>query len=689
MRPLTLIPALLLAGLLHAEVIRFEITERVPFGEGASFGKTGTYERISGKVHYAVDPAAPQNAAIVDLARAPRNAAGKVEFESDLIILRPADPAKGNRALFYEVNNRGGRLGLRFFNRGGEGKDPKTGKVSGNGFFFRYGFTVVWSGWDGELLASNSGLKLLAPVARNGDHPITGPVRYEIISDKEESRLNINGGGHGAYHPTEKGVETASLTWRQRPGDPRVPIPRSQFTLHVSEVNPEQPGRLPKVELELHAGFQRGYIYEVIYEGRDPIVQGTGFASVRDLISALKNGGGEGNPLRGEDGKTPIDHAFGFGVSQSGRFLREYLYWAFNEDEAGRKVFDGLIPNVAGGGLGSFNHRFAQPTMYVTQYAQHDTPSDRFPFTYGIDTDPAGGEPDGILKRCKPEHLPVVFHTQSSAEYWTRSGSLPHTDPTGRRDAEVPENVRFYTFGGTQHGPSGYPPSRGIGQTPANPGNYYPFLRGLLVAMHEWVRDGKDPPPSVYPTIRSGTLVDWDQRSTGFPSIPGVRYPEVIQQPARLDFGPRWESERIVDQLPPRPGKLYGVRVAKCDADGNVLGCLLPPEVTVPIATYTGWNLRRREAGAQNQLVSLNGSYLPFAVSRKERLAQGDPRLSIEERYESPDGYLRKVRKACDEQVRLRYLLAEDVDDIVRRQEDRIKPLFEKLREAGGAASPP
>jgi hypothetical protein len=266
------------------------------------------------------------------------------------------------------------------------------------------------------------------------------------------------------------------------------------------------------------------------------------------------------------------------------------------------------MPHVSGGGLGFFNHRFAQPTRHNAQHEEHLYPTDVFPFTYGEETDPFTKRRDGILKRLLREgdkFLPKVMHTQSAAEYWHRSGSLVHTDPLSKVDAEIPENVRVYAFGGTQHGPAADPPPRGICDNLTNPGDYRPFLRALLDALDAWVRNGTAPPASVYPRIDRQTLVDWRQASTGFPAVPGVRYPKVIQQPPKCDYGPDFASKGIISVEPPRVQGAYTVRVMKCDRDGNDLGTLLPPEVAVPLATYTGWNLRRNEVGADGMLASL------------------------------------------------------------------------------------
>ena len=665
-----------------AEVVRFEIQSREPFADGKEFGDVGAYERIVGRVFYELDPQLPQNRHVVDLSKAPRNKRGKVRLFGDLFILAPKTLERGNRAVLYDVNNRGNKLALRFFNDGGGGNDPRSASDAGNGFLMRQGFTVVWSGWDGELLPGNNRLRLATPVAHGGAMPITGMVRCETVPDRDTRRMVVNWANHGSYRPTEHGLATATLTHRVLPGDARVPVPRDQWTLHVSDAANDRLSPLPKVELEYSVGLNKGHIYELIYEARDPLVHGTCFTSLRDLISAFKSGSGRDNPLL-VDGKPVIDRAYGFGVSQSGRFLREFVYWDFNQDENGRQVFDGLIPHVSGSGLGSFNHRFAQPTRHAAQHDHHDYPPDRFPFAYETQRDPVSGHTDGILKRAtKSGTSPRIMHTQSTSEYWNRSGSLVHTDPLGKRDAEIPDNVRIYFFGGTQHGPSGFPPNRGDGKYLGNPGDYKPFLRGLLVALDQWSRDGRAAPPSVYAKIADKTLVPWRQTSTGFPAIPGVRYPQVIQQPAYLDFGPRWESERIVDRQPPQVRGDYRVLVPRCGDDGNELDCLAPPEVAVPVATYTGWNLRSREAGAENELLSLRGSYFPFPVTKAERIAAQDPRQSLEERYGTLAEYLNRLHTECNRLKQQGYLLDEDVARIVKTQQARVKRLFDRVEAA-------
>ncbi|MCH9655609.1 MAG: hypothetical protein K0U86_09650 [Planctomycetes bacterium] len=666
----------LLTSPLAAEVIRFVITTREPFASGQAFGEVGEYERIVGRVYFELDPDLPGNQNVIDLKLAPRNERGRVELSSDLIILAPKELSKGNGALLYGVNNRGNLNALRLINYASGSNDPKEKKHAGDGFLMRHGFTVVWSGWDGELLPGNNRLRLFPPRITK---KITGKVRCEIVPTSDTTHTVVNWGNHGSYRPTAEGLKTATLTHRLLAGHPRVRIPRSEWKLQVSDVENASPSQLPKVELEYPTGFKKLHIYELIYEAQDPVVMGTGFTSVRDLVSALKHGTGEGNPLL-DDGKPIIERAHSIGVSQSGRFLREMIYWGFNADEEGQKVFDGIIPHVSGSGMGSFNHRFAQPTRHAGQHDHHDYPPDRFPFAYGTQTDPLSGLTEGILDRSRASGTaPLVMHTQSSSEYWNRSGSLSHTDPLGKTDVEIPENVRFYIFGGTQHGPSRFTTKIGDGQTAPNPADYKPFMRALLLSLDRWAKNGTEPPPSVYPKISDGTLVIWTQNATRFPQIPGIRYPGVIQQPSFLDFGSRWQSQRIVDLQPPLPRGDYTVLVPRSGPDGNELGCLSAPEVAVPIATYTSWRLRSENGAAANQLYSLSGSYIPFPITKADREKLGDPRQSVEERYGTLENYLSQLAAQCREYTKSGYLLKEDMDQILQTQRERSAPLFAKF----------
>jgi sugar lactone lactonase YvrE len=659
------------------ECIELKIVKREPFAGGMSFGDVGPYERIVGIAKFAVDPKHPRNSVIIDLDKAPLNKEGKVEFQSDFFILAPKDPSKGNGALLYDVNNRGNKLALAFFNDAPGTNNPSTAEHAGNGFLLRRGYTLVWCGWIGELLPGSDRLLLQAPIATDNCKPITGVVRFEFTSDSAAESLPLSRReGHGSYNPTEKGEKEGTLTYRLHEKDERMSITRDQWTLQriaPERVTDRVPGTLSQIRCKLKGGFKSGYIYELICECENPIVQGCGFAAVRDLLSFLKHESSEKNPLARET-KSPIQYALGFGISQSGRFLRHFVYELFNIDEADRKVFDGLMPHVAGGGLGFFNHRFAQPTRHNGQHEEHLYPADVFPFTYGdekhryigLDGKVVNEERvDGILRKyaLQSRFLPFIMHTQSSSEYWNRSGSLVHTDPVGERDSVIPQNVRIYSFGGTQHGPAPDPPKPGNGVNLPNPGNFKPICRALLVALHDWARDGKRPPDSEYPRVGRG-FTDLKTAGTHFPKIPGVRYPEVVQQPSFTDLGEGFWKTGIITQEPPRIAGHYRVLVPVTTRFGEV-GMLDPLEVAMPLATYTGWNLRKKEIGAEGMLLSLQGSYIPLPRTDAEAKAKLDPRPSIETQYESFAEYLKHFRVMAAEYVQKRWLLQEDADKLI------------------------
>lgn len=648
---------LALCGPAEAEVTRIDLRLREPYESGRTFGTVGSYQRLAGRVHFEVDPQTQANRRVVDLALAPRNGRGRVEFSADLEILAPADLSRANGTALYDVNNRGNRTAEGMFNGGADG------------FLMRKGFVIVRSGWIGELLPDPHRLRLEVPVATRNGTPIRGLVRAEMAPDAPAERLNIaHWSGHGSYPPTEKGLETATLTWRLREADPRVAIPRGQWRLVQQPLVVDGvKSTLPRVELVLAGGFRPGYLYELIYEAEGPLVQGLGLAGIRDLVSFLKYDRGSGNPLRLAGGEPAVKRAIGFGVSQSGRALRQLLYDGFNADERGRSVFDGLMPHVAGAGMGFFNHRFASPTRHNAQHDNHLYPADIFPFTYGDERDPFTGRTDGLLRRARAARVvPKIFHTQTSAEYWHRAGSLVHTDPRGKRDAVIPPEVRIYAIGGAQHGPgSGVPGGKGNGLLPGNPTDYRPLLRGLLTALQAWISDGTPPPESRYPRIANGSLAGWREADSGWEALPGIRYPEIIHNPEFLDHGPEFRSRRRLTRVPPERKGRYVVLVPRYGADNNERGVLQLPTVAVPLGTFTGWNLRDPKIGAEHELLSLSGAYIPFPSASPERQAQGDPRLSLEERYPSREAYLEPFNAATRELVEGRYVLEEDVPRLV------------------------
>jgi hypothetical protein len=417
----------------------------------------------------------------------------------------------------------------------------------------------------------------------------------------------------------------------------------------------------------LDGGFEPGRIYDVVYHSKDPRVVGCGLAGTRDLISFLKYDTGADNPAAG------LRVAYGWGVSQSGRFLRHFLYQGFNADEQGRKVFDGVFDQVGGSGRGSFNHRFGQASRDALQFFNILFPVDLFPFTDGPEKDPETGIVDALLARAERTNTaPKVFHLLTNSEYFNRAGSLVHTDPTGSSDAELPATTRVYTIASAPHGPGPFPPETHVGggmvgRAVLNPLNYAPAVRALFRALDLWVTDDIAPPPSAYPRLTDGTLTTPDH--AGWPAIPGYEFPMHPLRAFHLNFGPDW-VKGIVSIEPPEVGKPFAARVPAVDADGNALGGIRLPEIAVPLATYAGWNYRDNSIGAPHQNAGEIGSYLPFSRTRVDRERSGDPRPSIEERYRNRDEYLGKYAAAALVLVQRRYLLAEDVAELLSHAAD-------------------
>jgi hypothetical protein len=614
-------------------------------------------------VYFAVDPANAHNRQIVDLDKAGGNAQGEVEFSADFYLLRPKQMNQGNGAVLFEVSNRGGKGILRIVN-GGNPADPA--QEFGDGFLMRQGYTVAWLGWEYDVGEQNQNLRLYAPVAHaapaaNGAGTasagdIHGLVRsdFTLAAARDEmpvGHILLGPTGGKSYAVDDPAGPENVLTVRDTRDGPRQAIPREQWSFKDPHT------------IHLNGGFVPGKIYELVYTAKDPVVVGLGLAAVRDFLSYLKH-----DP----QAAAPVQRVYAVGISQSGRFLRHFLYQDFNADEHGQQVMDGVIAHVAGAGRGSFNHRFAQPSRDAQPMSSIFYPTDLFPFTDLPETDPESGASAGLLDAAAKSHTaPKIFFTNTSYEYWGRAASLIHTSPDGAKDAEPAKNVRVYLLSGLQHFSAVFPPQK---TTPGNPDytaqqrhNPNPiqwFWRALITDMDEWVRKGTPPPSSTHPKVADGTLVSLAKWT--FPKIPGVNLPKEYNLAYHLDFGPRW-AQGIVSNEPPKVGKTFTVLVPQSDADGNDLGGVRLPELAVPLATYTGWNLRDPSIGAADQRLSFLGSFLPFAKTRAEREKSGDPRLSVAERYASREQYLEKFGEAAKKLVRERFLLEEDLPAVMVR----------------------
>ena len=657
------------ASAASAEVVRIDVVSRADLADGKSFGLAGPYEKLVGTIYFAVDPDNSANRIITDITLAPRNADGLVEFHSDFFLIKPKDVERGNGTVLYEVSNRGGKGMLRYFNRGAGSLDPQTDEEMGDGFLLRNGFTLLWLGWQFDPPDRDGLVRLTTPVATNNGISLEGLVRSEVVVRERESDRSLADRNHVAYAVADPSDPANVMTVRDSVGGPRRVVPRSQWRFARME-----DGRVvaDRTRVYLEGGFEPHKIYDIVYTAEDPPVVGLGPAAIRDAVSRLKHGAAAELSIPAG----AIDRALAFGISQSGRFLRTFLFYGFNEDEDHRRAFDGVISHVAGGGRGSFNHRFAQPSRDGHPYLNKLYPTDIFPFTDVEQTDPDTGMRDGLLARVKPAFMPKIFYTNSSYEYWGRAASLIYTTIDGTEDVPLMENVRIYSFAGGQHGPGSFPPERRSGQQLSNPNDYSWFMRGLLLAMNDWAADGAPPPQSNYPRISDGDLVLPEQLD--FPRLPSVGLPAAPHKAYRVHYGPEFATKGIVTIDPPEVASAFPILVPQVDGDGNETGGLKMPGVAVPLATYTGWNLFRPEFGPEDVLSSMQGSYIPFPRTAAERQRNQDSRRAIEERYSSREEYVGRVSAAGLRLIDDGYLLAEDLAPILTRAAEHWDYLMEQ-----------
>jgi hypothetical protein len=599
-----------------AEVLRVEVTDRQDIPE---YG----YEQIRGRAYFAIDPKNPVNAVIADLDKAPKNAAGLVEFSADLLTIWPKT-GNGNNVALIDVVNRGVTTAFRLNRTAGA-------NLVGDGFLMKRGFMIICIGWEFDVAARNGAIRINVPAATENGATITGTVRAPFTPDRRD--MNYTLADVAAYAPVDANDPSATLTVRDGLSATFETIPRSDWKINGNIVT------LPR-------GFEPGRNYEVSYRTANPPISGLGLAAVRDITAFAKH-----------EGQRRAQFAIGFGVSQSGRFLRTFLHAGMNTDEKGRQVFDGVMAHIAGGARLDVNRRWATPTGLGTYAAT------AFPFSDVAQKDPVSGVTDGLLDNPRARrNQPKIFYTNTGVEYWGggRSAALIHTTADGARDIVLPANVRTYFFAGNQHGPAAFPPPDGPGQQKANPTDYWWSMRALVVAMQKWVTDGTMPPASQYPQLSNGTLVK--ASAVAFPTIPGV------QSPKTLTAGLRMSSELAPDS--PGAGAPLPFLVPQVDADGNERAGVRLPEVAVPLATYTGWNFRNEKIGGTSQLVALLGSYIPLAQARADRDTSRDPRASIAERYSSREQYMDRIGKAANALVKDGYLLAGDAAAVVKRAAD-------------------
>jgi alpha/beta hydrolase family protein len=662
---LKLLAAALLPLLASSPAVEARITKIVwdparsesPTFGGTSFGSVGQYEKLRGTAYGELDPRDWRDAVIVDLDLAPRNARGMVEYSTDIFMLKPVNYNKGNRKVIFDFNNRG-EMRIAILNGLAANNNPTTAADAGTGFVYNMGYTVVSTGWDPGAAGGDS-MTIGQVVAHNRDGTsITGPSYEYIVFDNATTSSSPL-----TYAAATLDKTKAKLTARALLDDMPVVVPDSGWTYNATGT-----------AISLTTGnFQQSWIYDFTYTAKDPIVAGIGLAAPRDFTSFLRNSNkddfGNPNPLKGD-----VRQVYTYSISQPSRTLNDLVYYGFNEDEKGRQVFDGILSHTAGGAGDAINYRFAQPGRTERNRQNHLYPEGVFPFSHQLQIDPLSGRLDGRDVRCfLTNSCPKRFEMNTSNEYWVKAGSLLHTDVIFGSDLPDPPNARFYLFSGLSHG-VGSATNRSTCQQFTNPTSPYPGHRALLIALDDWVTKGKDPPASRIPRKRDGNVAIAHTRpgfqtgtvsaaDLGWPAIPGVTYTGVITTRYALDWGPKFRTEGIISNYPPsvsgRPS--YPLFVSKVDADGNEVAGVRMPPVSAPLATTTGWGIRRAGFGA-NDGCEANGQNIPFQKTKAARLAAGDPRLSLEERYGTKANYVTAVTNAANALKRDRFLLQADVD---------------------------
>ncbi len=628
-------------------IVSVNTESRLPYANGKSFGEAGAYERIEGTFNYAVDPNNAANAAIIDLEYAPLDAEGRVRFESDFTLVAPSSPSGGNRRLIVEVVNRGRRRTVAFFNRAPTPPITSPDIPEGDGFLLNHGYAVLSIGWQWDVHRSDALLGLEAPEIRIAGKPVTGQACVEMRPNVVEATRQLSNRDHRPYPVADLDDAGAMLLVRDWEDGPDTVIPRSQWHFPDEE------------HIALESGFQPGKIYYVIYTAARPVVVGCGMLAIRDAAAWFRNS---------TDLSPGYEKTYGHGVSQCGRLLRHMAYLGLNVDEAGKQVFDGLLPHVAGGRMGEFNHRFAQPSCQSNPGFGH-----QFPFADNNLTDTLTERSDGLLNRLRAlDAAPKVIYTDSAAEYWRGDASLTHIDSSGSVDLEEAPETRRYLFAGTQHLPGapelmiGQGPDGSTGMHPYNAVDYIPLLRAALLNLDRWVTGGVEPPPSQHPRLDDGTAVTQLSYLGAAPSIPSRSRPDAdrLWRVRELDVGP--DADRGIASYPVREGREYPHLVPAADEDGNDLAGIRLPDLTVPVGTHTGWNLRHPDTGAPEQLMSMQGSSHWFPATSDRRDEVGDPRLSMEERYTNREAYAELVKAEATKLASEGYLLSDDVDLVVR-----------------------
>ncbi len=633
-----------------------EIHAREPLSEGKSFGEAGPFEYLTGVLHFTADPKHPGNAVICDLDLAPTNADGLVEYTSEFHLLKPVNPQPAGRVLVDSLN-RGNMTSFSLFNSALRRTDGNPDIDPGNGFLMRMGYSVLSVGIQWDPPESPERMRAWLPEAMENGQRITGQSFIQWWPNRVVPHQLLSDAGHKPYATADVDDRSAVLTMREHQDGTPTTLARESW--HFAKEVDGKPVADPDY-VYLEGGFQPGKIYEITYTAIGAAVVGLGFLAYRDAASFFKNGtAAEGNPLEGAAG-----YAYGWGQSMNGRWLREFLYWGLNRDEAGRVVFDGMLAHTGSSRRGEFNIRFGQPSTNILR-----APGNTYPFAFEATLEPDLDQNRGLLDRSLADgSMPKLIHTNSGMEYWWSGASLGHTSVDGTEDIDPPEDVRLYHLSGAQHGPGVLPLSdRNLdgfqAEQPLNTFDYRPAMRALLTALDRWVREGVEPPSNRVPRISEGTAVAREALKDPYTRIPGSAWVSHLPQRLRMDYGP--ESERGILTYPPKESGSYSTLVSTMDEDGNEVAGIRLPDVAVPLATYTGWNVRHESMGSPGLMTSgspLFGATLVFPKTRDERVASNDPRASIDERYGSKEQYLSQVRTAAEQLVEQRLLLNEDVE---------------------------
>jgi Alpha/beta hydrolase domain len=638
---------------------RFEITSRAPYAEGRRFDPVGACEQLDGTAHFAIDPNHPANALICDLKLAPRNAAGLVEFTADLSLVLPQDAARGNGRGIVELPNRGRRRVVAMMNCAPPDASVGPQAHPGDGFLFARGYTVASIGWQWDVYPSPELMGLLAPSAMHGGKPIGGETMVEIRPNERGTTRLLADRIHRPLPAAPGEQPGARLLVRDWEDGEDTLIPRSLW--RFARETPAGAVEPSTEHVWLEGGFEPGRIYQLVYATDRAPVAGLGLLAARDVAAFLRTPSAT-NPCGSGLGTLIL-----YGISQTGRMQRHFLSLGLNRCEDGSRAYDGFHVHVAGARRGAFNHRFAQPSNQTTPLWGHT-----FPFADVATSDPLTGRTAGLLDRqVEAGDLPKIISTDSAAEYWRGDAALAHIDTTGGRDLPEHPSTRRYLFAGAQHTP-GYPgqsrthPGTGtIARYPLNVLDYLPLLRAALVNLDRWITEGVEPPPSRHPRLSDATAVERKDVLAAFARLPGLTPPDPQRLPVVRTVDMGGDEATGVARYPAREGAFYPAFVSSVDADGNETAGIRMPDLAVPVGTHAGWNPRDPVTGAPEQIVAMNGLTLWFAPDEATRIARGDPRRSLAERYRDEADYAAKVRTAALSLAAERYLLAEDVKPVV------------------------